>query len=472
MRTPRLATACFLMVALAAAGQSQERQSSSGGSSTSSSSYGNSSSTYGTSSSTRGTSTSTHGTSTSTYGTSSNTYGTSSNTYGTSSNTYGNSSGSQTRRSTRSTPLAQPRMRERSRNRLYLPIIVVGRVVVEGAERPPESVVIRMSCGGASIPQDYTDRRGRFSFQPGCNPVMAMSDASARGVFFGGPGGGMSSSRGMLNLSHCWLFVDLPGYRSNHVGLQFVRPMDRNAVGPIVLTRIEGSTGSTVSVTTLEAPKNAKKAYNKGLKALRSVEEPDYQKAVSHLERAVEFHPEFAAAWEALGRARMGLADEEGARKAFSRSIHSDPWFLQPYVPLIDMATERHEWTELESLADRYLALSPGSMRIRYLNGVAAVSLGKMSKAESMIRMIKNAGEMNIWSESYVILAAVHSSRAEFEEAAKHYEAYLKLSPTGETADQVKRILYDWRTLQVIDEDGVKLSVVPQPGDTRASASN
>lgn len=482
MRRHTIAGTCLLSVVLAISGQTAFGQSQQRGGSSSSSggSYGSSSNTYGTSSTSSGTSsrststssgsTSTYGTSSNTYGTSSNTYGTSNNTYGTSSNTYGTSRNTYGRSSnTYGTPsyrTEQPRYKDRSPTRLYLPILLAGRVIIEGAEGLPEAVIIRISCGGQSLPQDYTDRKGRFAFQPSCNPVLAMSDASARVAFFGRPGTPLGVGPAGLNLSHCWLYADLAGYRSSRLWLGMTRPMRRSNVGTIVLTRIEGSSGSPVSFTTLTAPKKAKKAYEKAAKLLRSVEEPDYAKAIPLLERAVQLHPEFAAAWEALGRARQGGGDSAGARVAFGRAIRSDSRFLKPYPPLIEMAVADEDWTKLESLTDRYLAMAPGASEFRFYNSFAALKAGKLSKAESMVKMIEDAGEIESWPMSNLVLAGVHSARADFERAADIYEKFLSDYPNSPASERIMQTLNDWSALEVIDSVDLDLTTVWQPSAT------
>ena len=456
---------CLLCVGLAISGhsvfaQSQQRG---GSSSSSSNSYGSSSSSYGSSSNSRSTSSNSYGTSSSSYGTSSSSYGTSRNTYGGSRRTYGSSSGSQIRRSSSTSQRRARRLEERSESRLYLPVILAGRVIIEGGARPPEPVVVWIDCGSRSLPQAYTDRRGRFSFQPGCNPVAAKSDASVRSAFFGGPvGNPLGAGRGGVSLSACWLYTELPGYRSTRLWLGMWRPLRRNNVGTIVLSPIKGASGASVSFTTLTAPKKARKAYEKGAKALRSVEEPDYATAIPLFEQAVDLHPEFAAAWEALGRARQGLGETASAREAFERSVDIDDRFLKPYLPLIEMAVAEKDWSGLEPLTDRYLAMSPGSMKLRLFNSFAALKNGKSSKAEAMVEMIGNAGEMDNWPMSYLILAEVRCRREEFKEAAKLYEMYLRTVPYGQYSEVVKRMLYDWRELQVIDPADVKLPTPPQ----------
>ena len=471
MRRLTFAGTCLFTVTLVISGhtvfgQSQQRGGSSSPSDNSyggsSSSYGNSSTSRSTSSSSYGTSTSSYGTSSSSYSTSSNTYGSSSNTYGTSGHTYGSPSGSQIRRSSSTSQRRSRSLKERSESRLYLPIILAGRVIIEGGARPPEPVVVWIDCGSRSLPQAYTDKRGRFLFQPGCNPVPAKSDASVRSAFFGGPAGSaLGAGRGGVSLSNCRLHAELPGYRSTRLWLGMSRQMSRNNVGTIVLSPSKGASGDPVSLTTLTAPTRARKVYEKGAKALRSVDEPDYATAIPLLERAVELHPEFAAAWEALGRARQGVGETASAREAFERSVDIDDRFLKPHLPLIEMAVARKDWTELEPLTDRYLAMSPGNMKLRLYNSFAALKNGKSSKAEAMVEMIGNAGEMDKLPMSYLVLAEVRSRLGEFEEAAKLYEIYLRTLPYGQYSKAVRRTLYDWRELQVIDPADVRLSTTP-----------
>ena len=249
------------------------------------------------------------------------------------------------------------------------------------------------------------------------------------------------------------------------------RPLSRTKVGTIVLSPIEGASGDPVSFTTLTAPKKARKAYEKAARALRSVEEPNYAKAVPLLERAVELHPEFAAAWEALGRARLGLGDTASAREALERSIEIDDRFLKPYPPLIEMAVADKNWTQLEALTDRYLAMSPGSMQFRVYNSFAALETGNLSKAELMVEMIENAGEMDNWPLSYLVLAEVHTARGEFKQAATLYETYLGAFPNDQYSEQVKRTLYDWSELQIIEPVDLELSSVSESTRTTVASS-
>lgn len=329
------------------------------------------------------------------------------------------------------------------------PVYLHGRVVTDAGEPPPERVIVKLNCNAKSTPQDYTDRKGRFSFQPGGNQSLMFSDASVNRTRAAGRSSGLTvGSTGSANLARCHLEAELPGYRSDRLSLGIYR-MGSNDVGLIVLHRLEGLIGDTVSVTTLAAPTSAQKAYRKGLKALHKAR-PNREEAIRHLERAVEVYPEYATAWAALGEARRGLEDGDGARTAYTRAMESDPKFLPPYEPLMDLALNRMDWTELDSLTERYLKLSPRSGKARFLSALAAAGQNDLARAESLVRSLKEVDEKDEWPLSYVIMAAVHEGRAEWEQAASEYRAYIALASDPTTVEMAKRRLHEWETLRII----------------------
>ena len=307
-------------------------------------------------------------------------------------------------------------------------VFLQGHVVTVHGEAPPERVRIMLECEGVSIPQAYTYKRGYFRFSPRAESLGTFTD-----------------------LSICVLYGEAPGYRSDRLRLVAPRTSGQagNYVGQIVLESIDGALGHTVSSTTASAPKASRQAYDKGMRILQA-KNPNYRKAVGHFDRAVEIYPEFAAAWLALGEARLGLADEAGAGQAFARSSQVDPDFLPPYEYTMKIALDRREWTKLESLTDHYLALSPKSAKVLLMGAMAAVNLDNLSKANSLAGSILAMGEANDWPLTYFLMAKVHERRLEFKMAAEYYRAFLCLSPKSETTRQIETRLTEWEALQVI----------------------
>ena len=303
-----------------------------------------------------------------------------------------------------------------------------GHVVTASGEPAPERVLIMLECEGIAIRQAYTYKRGFFRFSPTRESLGQFTD-----------------------LSICVLYGEAPGYRSDRLRLQVPRTRGQagNYVGQIVLESIDGVSGHIVSMTTAAAPVISRQAYDKGMGFLQA-KKPRYEKAVGHFDRAVEIYPEFAAAWLALGEARLGLGDEAGAGQAFARSSEVDPKFLPPYDYNMKIALDRKEWAKLESLTDHYLELSPKSAEARLMGTIAAVNLDNLSKADSLASGILAMGEANDWPLTYFLMAKIHERSGEFKMAAEYYRAFMCLSPNSDTARQIETRLSEWEALQVI----------------------
>lgn len=218
------------------------------------------------------------------------------------------------------------------------PVYLYGRVVTSAGKPPPERVVVKMDCGNGSVPQGHTDSRGRFSFQPHSAPTLANLDAGADRFNFKGSANPLivpnSSGAGWIGISlrHCVLHVDLPGYRSERVLVKERATTGGQAVAPIILHRLDGGIGNTVSLTTASAPKAARTAYERGLRKLRR-KNPAFARSAASLETAVEAYPDFGSglgrSWRgSAGPARysrrpLGVRTINDSRPELSRSIRA-----------------------------------------------------------------------------------------------------------------------------------------------------
>lgn len=304
-----------------------------------------------------------------------------------------------------------------------------------------------MDCGGGARPQGYTDAKGRFSFEPNGDRTLLASDASVPSrALERGP---IRARTGRINLFHCHLTAHLTGYRSDRLPLGSAGSLERNNVGTIVLHRLKGVEGHTVSLTSLKAPRDATKAYDKGARMLRRMS-PNYQKSAAHLEAAVEAYPEYAEAWAALGEARLGLENLPGAKDALTASIDADTKYLGPYEPLMQMAYLHGEWGVLNALSERYLKLAPSSVYAQYLAATSAAQTGNLDRAESLVLKMRDHGEADRWPLTRVAMAMVHKGRAQFEQAATEHQSFLEVASDPARAAKVTRLLLEWQALQVI----------------------
>ena len=235
------------------------------------------------------------------------------------------------------------------------PVFLTGKVMMEDGTPPPESVLIERNCGGSPKPEGYTDSKGRFSIELGRNNQV-FADASNSGGSLDGLSGRsnssspLGSSQGVTerSLMNCELRASLPGFRSSTLNLAGHRLLDSPEVGTILLRRMANVEGFTFSMTTAMAPKDAKKAYDKGLDLLKKKKPSE---ALKEFEKATAAYPKFASALFEQGRLQEQQKDAEGAKKSYEQAIASDSKFVKPYLPLTVMASQTGDWQSAADLS-------------------------------------------------------------------------------------------------------------------------
>jgi tetratricopeptide (TPR) repeat protein len=178
------------------------------------------------------------------------------------------------------------------------------------------------------------------------------------------------------------------------------KSLDYGSRSPHVAT---GAEGTTVSFTTLAAPKNARKAYRKAGEELAR-KNPNYAKITEELEKAVQFHPDYAEAWSLLGRTRLALNQQPRAREAFEHALAADPKHTDPYLPLAVMELLDGQVEEAAQLADRVLRLNPYLTEAHLYRAVAYYNLGKTEIAKESLREVLESGEDHLYPRTHAVL--------------------------------------------------------------------
>jgi len=259
---------------------------------------------------------------------------------------------------------------------VQVPVFLSGRVVMDDGTAPGTSIAIQRVCGGSPGTVAWTDGKGSFSFQWG-QPSAIVPDAS-EGVRGDSGGIGANSLRG------CELMANAPGFLSLRLDLSSHRAGDSPNLGTIILHRIAGVEGTSVSATALNAPREAKKAWEKGVAYLRKSKAADAEK---ELEKAVGIYPKYANAWLDLGRARMQRRAEGPAREAFLNAIGADGKLVDPYVELGELAARGRQWPDAAFYLDRALQLDPVDYpRLWFEDAVADYHVRQFDRAERNAR--------------------------------------------------------------------------------------
>jgi len=332
--------------------------------------------------------------------------------------------------------------------------------MLEDGTPPPEQVTIERVCTGHIRPEGYTDSKGRFSFQLGQQHSAVFMDASVSGgggpvgrdTLTGGMGGLPSTSGGSMgtvDLMGCELRASLPGYRSESVILGRRSMFDNPDVGTIILRRLANVEGTAISFTTLAAPKEAKKSFEKAQKLLRD-KNPKPDQAAKELEKAVQLYPVYAAGWHLLGQARLAIKDEEGARQAFEKSLAADPKYINPYTQLAALELQSRRWDAAANLTDRLASLDPSMTQAHYFNAVANYNLGKISLAEKSVRSALKHDDGNRFPQTHHLLGAILARQGNYPSAAEEFRNFLKLVPNSSATEQLRKQLAEWEGLGVI----------------------
>nr|MDP9114355.1 tetratricopeptide repeat protein [Acidobacteriota bacterium] len=271
-------------------------------------------------------------------------------------------------------------------------IFISGTVVLSDGLPLPDRVKIQRVCGGPPRIETYTDKKGRFSFQVGQN--IEVQDASSQ-PSFSGPGSplgnrsniGGSSGRGSFNERELWgcdLTAELPGFRSDRVPLSNIHYMDNPDIGTIFLHRLGKVDGLTISVVSALAPKDARKAYEKGQAAAAKRNGDEAQK---DFEKALEIYPKYSVAWFDLGRLQEENGHLDLARKDYEQAIAIEPKYIQPFERLSWLAVRESKWQELVDRTDQWLRLDPlNSADVYYLSSLGNLQTQHIDIAEKNAR--------------------------------------------------------------------------------------
>jgi tetratricopeptide (TPR) repeat protein len=362
--------------------------------------------------------------------------------------TTGGSTGSRGGRSappTTSRPSREPQQQEQRR-----PVFLSGRVVLDDGTTPTERVAIERVCNGRLRREAYTDSQGHFGLQLGAEPQV-FQDASIgsmdtmRNPGMGDPSLPTSMSSGFnagvtaRELMGCELRASLPGFRSDSISLAGRQLFDNPNVGAIVLHRMGKVEGTRISVTTMQAPKDAKKAYERGTKLLKK-EKP--AEAAEEFARAVALYPKFADALMQLGEIYAGQGRGEEAATLYHQAIDADPQLIQPHLHLAVIAGRQQDWKRLAELSERVLTLNAYEYPAAYyFNAVANYNLHKLDLAEKNARAARRLDSQYQIPKIDLLLANILLGRNEYAGAAEQLRTFLKYVPSGNEASMARQLL-------------------------------
>jgi tetratricopeptide (TPR) repeat protein len=314
-----------------------------------------------------------------------------------------------------------------------------GKVVLPDGTAPPAGVIIERVCNGTARPQAYTDSRGDFSFQVGQTqdmlPDASVDTSSRRGDLSGNSNNQQTQAKSSAYA--CDLRANLAGYRSDVISLAGRHNLDDPNVGTIMLHSFAKFEGLTTSATAALAPKEARKAFDKGVEAMKKSKVDEAQ---ADFLKATELYPRYASAWNELGGAYEKLNRIADAREAYAKSIAADSKYVNPYERLYMLAFNEKNWVEVAQITNQVMHLNPydfpGSL---YYNAVANSQLGRLDIAEKSAReAVQLSSTQN--PKVHYILGVILAKKHDFKGSAEALRTYLKTDAVTDR-EQVTKLL-------------------------------
>jgi len=347
------------------------------------------------------------------------------------------------------------------------PIYISGAVMLSDGTPLTERAKIERVCNGVAIPEAETDKKGRFSFEVGHSlelpDASVGSDITGRGSPFGNSvnNNGMSGGRmGSTDrrLWGCELRAALVGFRSDVIQLDTIHYMDNPNIGTIILHRMAKVDGLTISVVSALAPKDARKAYEKGREDETKNKLDDAQK---NFEKAVAVYPQYSAAWFELGRINEQGNRLDEARKAYQQAIAAEPKFVLPHEQLSWLALREAKWQELVDITDQWLHLDPlNSPNAYYLSSIGNLQMQHSSIAEKnaqeAVRL--DPGKKNM--RARYVLGLALAQNHDFTASAEAIRSYLDATPDAKDKAAIQKQL---EQIQEAAQQNVQSENQPKP---------
>jgi Tfp pilus assembly protein PilF len=339
------------------------------------------------------------------------------------------------------------------------PIFLMGRVMFDDGSPMNKDVRIERACGANTRTETHVDSNGRFSFEVGGvgNVSDGMADASQSDPGIGGrmnsqnPTSPMGNNNGLSGGSNartltseatlwgCELRASYPGYRSDVVTLAGRRSMDDPNVGTLILHRLSNVQGTTISVTTAEAPKGAQKDFEKGLQADRK---GNVEEAEKRFLAATNEYPKYAVAWFMLGQVQQRQNRVEEARKSYITAAEADKHYVSPYEQLALLAARESKWADAAEYSKQAIDLNPVEFpNAFWYNTVSNYNLNKDAEATKSGLALLKMDTQHHFPEVNRLLAELAVNRKDYTAAADYLKAYLAQVPAAKDAEMLKQQL-------------------------------
>ena len=200
--------------------------------------------------------------------------------------------------------------------------------------------------------------------------------------------------------------------------------------------RSPGAPG-TVSAASMNIPQAARDEFRKGAEALSHNDLPAGR---SHFGKAIEDYPRYSGAYDGLGivLARMGETGE--ALKKLQKAVELDDHNVQACINLSRLDYRAGNFADSENALSKALTADPQNVEALALMSNLEFRAGRYPDAVAIEHKIHSLPHAD-YTSAHVVAASALQAQNLWSQAAEEYELYLKESPNGPSADEVRRRL-------------------------------
>ncbi len=194
---------------------------------------------------------------------------------------------------------------------------------------------------------------------------------------------------------------------------------------------------AVTSAAQLKVPPDAQKAFNKGLEAW---EKKDYAKAAECFEKAVAQYPEYDAAFNNLGVMYAHLSQPDKSRAAFERSVQLNDKNADADRNLARILLREQQFPRAEDVLRKSLAVEPLNPISLTLLSIAEVESGDIDGGLRDARRAHSVPHEG-YALCHYIAGQALEHKGQYQDASVEYQTYLRESPNGPEATEVKTAL-------------------------------
>jgi TolA-binding protein len=184
-----------------------------------------------------------------------------------------------------------------------------------------------------------------------------------------------------------------------------------------------------------------KKAFTEGVEASKK---GDHDGAIAKFTEGLKLRPDCYACQYNIGGALMNKQQYDQAELAFLAASKLDPSSAEPYNALANMYNSQKKFdkaAEMTAEAMKRGGATAGGANpeVLFNQGVTLWNAGKIPEAKAQFEAAVKAKPDYADAQYWLGMASLNGG--DMKEAATAFEKYLQMAPTGQYAEQVKKIL-------------------------------